>query len=103
MDDRIHLSGLSIFGCACYAWKFPLDHLVEVEQVVYPVVEVVVAWECAVVLQVALEAEKFPVVCNCVLILQLGGYQDSPFRDLRVQNRQYRAHLIRHLYHDRSP
>ena len=103
MDDRIHLSGLIVSGCACYAWKFPLDHLFEVEQVVYPVLEVEVAWEYAVVLQVALEAEKFPVVCDCALILQLEEYQDSLFRDPRVQNRQYRVHLIRHLYHDRSP
>ena len=37
----------------------------------------VVAWEYAVVLQVALEAEKFPVVCDCALILQLEEYQVS--------------------------
>ena len=66
-------------------------------------VEVVVAWEYAVVLQAALEAEKFLVVCDCALILQLGGYQDSPFRDLRAQNRQYRVQSIRHLCHDRFP
>ena len=66
-------------------------------------VEVVVALEYAVVVQVALEAAKFLAVCDYALILQLEGYQDSPFRDPRVQNRQYRAHLIRHLYHNRSP
>ena len=27
MDDRIHLSGLSVSGCAWNAWKFPLDVL----------------------------------------------------------------------------
>ena len=42
------------------------------------VVEVVVALEYAVVVQVALEAEKFLAVCDYALILQLGGYQDSP-------------------------
>ena len=47
-------------------------------------VEVVVAWEYAVVLQVELEAVKFPVVCDYALILQPEEYQDSPFRDLRV-------------------
>ena len=102
-DDQIHLSGLSVSGCAWYAWKFPLDHWFEVEQALSLVAEVVVALEYAVVAQVALEAVKFLAVCDYALILQLGGYHDSPFRDLRVQNRQYRAHLIRHLYHDRSP
>ena len=103
MDDRIHLSGLSVSGCACYAWKFHFDHWFEVEQVVSLVVEVVVAWEYAVVAQVALEAVKFLAVCNYALILQLEEYQDFFFRDPRVQNRQYRVHLIRHLCHDRSP
>ena len=103
MDDLIHLSGLSVSGCACYVWKFPLDHWFEVEQVVSLVVEVVVAWKYAVVLQAALEAEKFPVVCDCALILQLEEYQGSLFRDLRAQNRQYPIHSIRHLCHDRSP
>ena len=60
-------------------------------------VEVVVAWEYAVVLQVELEAEKFPAVCDCASSLQPEEYQDSPFRDLRVQNRQYLVHSIRHL------
>ena len=64
---------------------------------------VVVAWEYAMVLQVALEAEKFPVVCDCALILQLEEYPDSLFRDLRAQNRQYLAHSIHHLYYDHSP
>ena len=27
MDDRIHLSVLSVSGCAWNAWKFPLDVL----------------------------------------------------------------------------
>ena len=62
-----------------------------------------VAWEYAVVLQVALEAKKFLVVCDCVLILQLEEYQGSLFRDLRAQNRQYPVHSIRHLCHDRFP
>ena len=62
-----------------------------------------VAWEYAVVLQVALEAEKFPVVWDCALILQLEEYQYSLFRDLRAQNRQYLVHSIRHLCHDRFP
>ena len=65
--------------------------------------EVVVACEYAVVLQVALEAEKFPVICDRTLILQLEEYPDSLFRDLRAQNRQYLVHSIRHLYHDRTP
>ena len=102
-DDQIHLSGLSASGCAWYAWKFLLDHWFEVEQEVSLVVEVVVALEYAVVAQVALQAEKFSAFCDYALILQLEEYQDSLFRDPRVQNRQYRVHLIRHLCHDRSP
>ena len=66
-------------------------------------VKVVVALEYSVVVQVALEAAKFLAVCDYTLILQLEGYQDSLFRDLRVQNRQYCVHLTRHLCHDRSP
>ena len=66
-------------------------------------VKVVVAWEYAVVAQVALEAVKFLAVCDCASSLQPEKYQDSPFRDLRIQNHQYRVHLIRHLCHDRSP
>ena len=65
-------------------------------------VEVVVALEYAVVVQVALEAAKFLAVYDYALILQLEGYQDSLFRELRVQKRQYCAHLIRHLHHNRS-
>ena len=52
----------------------------------------------------ALEAEKFPAVCGCALDPRLEVYQDSPFCNLRAQNRQYRVHLLRDLlYYDRSP
>ena len=61
----------------------------------------VVAWEYAVVLQVELEAVKFSVVCDCASSRQPEEYQDPPFRELRVQNRQYLVHSIRHLCHDR--
>ena len=84
MEDLTHLSGLSVSGCAWYAWKFHFDHWFEV-------------------LQVELEAVKFPVVCDCASSLQPEEYQDSPFRDLRVQNRQYLVHSIRHLFRDRFP
>ena len=102
-DDQIHLSGLSASGCAWYAWKFLLDHWFEVEQEVSLVLEVVVALEYDVVVLVELEAVKFPAVCDCVSSLQPEEYQDSPFRDLRVQNRQYLVHSILHLCHDRFP
>ena len=61
------------------------------------------ALEYAVVVPVALEVAKFPAVCDYTLILQLEEYQDSLFRDLRAQNRQYLVHSILHLCHDRSP